>query len=80
MTQKTIYLHELSLDVDQAVIREWYVQPQQSIDEGQPLLAFETAKTIMEAPMPYQAIIQTLHTQPGETVTPNSALLTVDDS
>lgn len=78
MSEKIIYLKDLSTDLEEAVLREWYVQPEQSIQEGDPLLAFETAKTILEAPSPVSATVKDLHVQPGHTITTTCPILTVE--
>lgn len=77
MSHQVIYLSDLSSDLDEAVIREWYVSTGETCSQGEPLLAFETAKTIMEAPMPQTGTIEQCHAQPGETITPETALLTI---
>lgn len=80
MTQKVIYLSHLSSDLEEAVIREWYVNEGQNLQQGEPLLAFETAKTILEAPMPENALIEKIHAQVGETIKPDSALLSINNA
>lgn len=77
MSLRVIYLSDLSSDLDEAVIREWYVSAGQTCSQGEPLLAFETAKTIMEAPMPKTGTIEQCHAEPGETINADSALLTI---
>ncbi len=75
----TITLQDLSEGLTEATIREWYVKPGQHVTKGQPLVAFETAKAIMEAPMPTTGTIKQLLLNTGDKAQEQQALVELAD-
>jgi len=76
---KSIHLQDLIEGVREAVIREWYVKENQTVTKTTPLLAFETAKAIMEAPASFDGKIIQLYCQPGDKVSAEQILLTIQN-
>lgn len=75
---RDIYLHDFGDMIEKATIRQWQVQEHESITQDQTLLTFETAKAIMEAPSPVSGKVLKLHCQPGEQVTHEMPLATIE--
>lgn len=76
---KTITLQDLSEGLTEATIREWYVEPGQQLKKGELLVAFETAKAIMEAPMPHDGTIKALLLTKGDRIEAEQALVELAD-
>ncbi len=76
---KQLKLTDLAEGLREAVIRTWYVKAGDKIQQNTSLLAFETAKAIMEAPSPCTGVIATIHVKPGETILPETLLVTIDE-
>ena len=76
---KQLKLTDLAEGLREAVIRTWYIKPGDTVEQNAPLLAFETAKAIMEAPSPCPGVITAIHVKPGETILPETLLVTIDE-
>jgi len=74
---KTIRLNDISEGLEQATLRKWYVKENDLLKKGENLLAFETAKAIMEAPAPFDGQVLTLHVKPGDIVQKDEPLITL---
>ena len=63
---KTFILPDLGEGLHEATLIEWYAAPQNLLKQGEPLLAVETAKAIVEIPAPEDLILE------QQLVSPNS--------
>ncbi|MCC6374524.1 MAG: 2-oxo acid dehydrogenase subunit E2 [Moraxellaceae bacterium] len=75
---KTFMLPDLGEGLHEATLVEWYAAPQSQLKQGEPLLAVETAKAIVEIPAPEDLIIQTLLAEPNSVVKVGLPLLSYE--
>ena len=75
---KTFILPDLGEGLHEATLVEWYAAPQSQLKQGEPLLAVETAKAIVEIPAPEDLIIQTLLAEPNSVVKGGLPLLSYE--
>ncbi|MEU1695013.1 biotin/lipoyl-containing protein, partial [Streptomyces hirsutus] len=52
----------------EAEILKWYVQPGDTVTDGQVVCEVETAKAAVELPIPYDGVVRALHFPEGTTV------------
>ncbi|MFF4752452.1 dihydrolipoamide acetyltransferase family protein [Streptomyces sp. NPDC002514] len=64
----------------EAEILKWYVQPGDSVTDGQVVCEVETAKAAVELPIPYDGVVRELRFPEGSTVDVGTAIITVDVS
>jgi pyruvate dehydrogenase E2 component (dihydrolipoamide acetyltransferase) len=62
----------------EAEILKWYVQPGDTVTDGQVVCEVETAKAAVELPIPYDGVVQDLHFPEGTTVDVGTAIISVD--
>ncbi|MCX5388307.1 dihydrolipoamide acetyltransferase family protein [Streptomyces sp. NBC_00083] len=62
----------------EAEILKWYVQPGDTVTDGQVVCEVETAKAAVELPIPYDGVVRSLHFDEGVTVDVGTAIITVD--
>ncbi|MEV7865476.1 dihydrolipoamide acetyltransferase family protein [Streptomyces sp. NPDC088124] len=62
----------------EAEILKWYVQPGDSVTDGQVVCEVETAKAAVELPIPYDGVVHELRFEEGTTVDVGAAIITVD--
>lgn len=55
---KVFKLPDLGEGLAEAEIRQWYVEPGAQVKTGEPLVAVETAKAIVEIPAPWDGVIE----------------------
>ncbi|MBK9185312.1 MAG: 2-oxo acid dehydrogenase subunit E2 [Moraxellaceae bacterium] len=75
---KTFMLPDLGEGLHEATLVEWYAAPQSQLKQGEPLLAVETAKAIVEIPAPEDLIIHTLLAEPNSVVKVGLPLLSYE--
>ena len=75
---KTFVLPDLGEGLHEATLVEWYAAPQAQLKQGEPLLAVETAKAIVEIPAPEDLTIQTLLAEPNGVVKVGMPLLSYE--
>ncbi|GAA2652483.1 dihydrolipoamide acetyltransferase family protein [Streptomyces vastus] len=63
----------------EAEILKWYVQPGDSVTDGQVVCEVETAKAAVELPIPYNGVVRELRFPEGATVDVGTAIITVDE-
>ncbi|WP_328770270.1 dihydrolipoamide acetyltransferase family protein [Streptomyces sp. NBC_00286] len=63
----------------EAEILKWYVQPGDSVTDGQVVCEVETAKAAVELPIPYNGVVRELRFPEGTTVDVGTAIITVDE-
>ncbi|MEV7388026.1 MULTISPECIES: dihydrolipoamide acetyltransferase family protein [unclassified Streptomyces] len=62
----------------EAEILKWYVQPGDTVTDGQVVCEVETAKAAVELPIPYDGVVRELRFAEGTTVDVGMAIITVD--
>ncbi|MEU0283341.1 dihydrolipoamide acetyltransferase family protein [Streptomyces sp. NPDC006195] len=62
----------------EAEILKWYVQPGDSVTDGQVVCEVETAKAAVELPIPYEGVVHELRFEEGTTVDVGASIITVD--
>ena len=71
-------LPDLGEGLTEAEIVTWYVQTGDAVTVDQPIVEVETAKAVVEVPVPFAGRVTALHGQPGDVVAVGEPLLTVD--
>ncbi|WP_043265161.1 dihydrolipoamide acetyltransferase family protein [Streptomyces sp. CT34] len=62
----------------EAEILKWYVQPGDTVTDGQVVCEVETAKAAVELPIPYDGVVHALHFDEGTTVDVGTVIISVD--
>ncbi|MFF3502240.1 dihydrolipoamide acetyltransferase family protein [Streptomyces sp. NPDC003247] len=62
----------------EAEILKWYVQPGDTVTDGQVVCEVETAKAAVELPIPYDGVVRALHFPEGTTVDVGTVIIAVD--
>ncbi|MFC8825351.1 dihydrolipoamide acetyltransferase family protein [Streptomyces sp. NPDC057137] len=62
----------------EAEILKWYVQPGDTVVDGQVVCEVETAKAAVELPIPYDGVVHALRFDEGTTVDVGASIITVD--
>ncbi|MCB5911341.1 dihydrolipoamide acetyltransferase family protein [Streptomyces pinistramenti] len=62
----------------EAEILKWYVQPGDTVADGQVVCEVETAKAAVELPIPYDGVVHTLNFDEGSTVDVGTVIISVD--
>lgn len=62
----------------EAEILKWYVQPGDTVTDGQVVCEVETAKAAVELPIPYDGVVRELHFPEGTTVDVGMSIIAVD--
>ncbi|HYX58040.1 MAG TPA: dihydrolipoamide acetyltransferase family protein [Streptosporangiaceae bacterium] len=71
-------LPDLGEGLTEAEIVTWHVQTGDTVTVDQPIVEVETAKAVVEVPVPFGGRVTALHGQPGDVVAVGEPLLTVD--
>ena len=71
-------LPDLGEGLTEAEIVTWHVQTGDIVTVDQPIVEVETAKAVVEVPVPFAGRVTALHGQPGDLVAVGEPLLTVD--
>jgi 2-oxoisovalerate dehydrogenase E2 component (dihydrolipoyl transacylase) len=71
-------LPDLGEGLTEAEIVTWHVQTGDTVAVDQPIVEVETAKAMVEVPVPFAGRVTALHGQPGDVVAVGEPLLTVD--
>ncbi|MEU6403889.1 dihydrolipoamide acetyltransferase family protein [Streptomyces sp. NPDC046985] len=61
----------------EAEILKWYVQPGDTVTDGQVVCEVETAKAAVELPIPYDGVVSELHFPEGATVDVGTSIIAV---
>lgn len=64
----------------EAEILKWYVQPGDTVTDGQVVCEVETAKAAVELPIPYDGVVRDLRFPEGTTVDVGTAIIAIDVS
>jgi pyruvate dehydrogenase E2 component (dihydrolipoamide acetyltransferase) len=71
-------LPDLGEGLTEAEIVTWHVQTGDTVIVDQPIVEVETAKAVVEVPVPFAGRVTALHGQPGDVVAVGEPLLSVD--
>jgi 2-oxoisovalerate dehydrogenase E2 component (dihydrolipoyl transacylase) len=71
-------LPDLGEGLTEAEIVVWHVQAGDTVTIDQPIVEVETAKAVVEVPVPFAGRVTALHGQPGDVVAVGHPLVTVD--
>ena len=71
-------LPDLGEGLTEAEIVAWHVQAGDTVTVDQPIVEVETAKAVVEVPVPFAGRVTALHGQPGDVVAVGEPLVTVD--
>jgi pyruvate dehydrogenase E2 component (dihydrolipoamide acetyltransferase) len=71
-------LPDLGEGLDEAEVIAWRVKPGERVAVDQVIAEVETAKAVVEVPVPYAGVVATLHAEPGSTVSVGQPLITVE--
>ncbi|WP_432073345.1 dihydrolipoamide acetyltransferase family protein [Streptomyces wuyuanensis] len=83
MTDASVRFREFKMPdvgegLTEAEILKWYVQPGDTVTDGQVVCEVETAKAAVELPIPYDGVVHELRFDEGTTVDVGTAIITVD--
>jgi 2-oxoisovalerate dehydrogenase E2 component (dihydrolipoyl transacylase) len=71
-------LPDLGEGLTEAEIVTWHVQAGDTVTVDQPIVEVETAKAVVEVPVPFAGRVAALHGRPGDVVAVGEPLVTVD--
>jgi pyruvate dehydrogenase E2 component (dihydrolipoamide acetyltransferase) len=71
-------LPDVGEGLTEAEILKWYVQPGDTVTDGQVVCEVETAKAAVELPIPYDGVVHELRFEEGVTVDVGTTIITVD--
>jgi 2-oxoisovalerate dehydrogenase E2 component (dihydrolipoyl transacylase) len=71
-------LPDLGEGLTEAAIVTWHVRAGDTVTVDQPIVEVETAKAVVEVPVPFAGRVAALHGQPGDVVAVGQPLVTVD--
>jgi len=74
----TFRLPDLGEGLAEAEIVEWHVKVGDRVVVDQPMLSVETAKSVVELPMPFGGVVAALHGAAGDIVPTGAVLIEVD--
>ncbi len=69
---------DLGEGLTEAEIVTWYVQTGDAVTVDQPIVEVETAKAVVEVPVPFAGRVTALHGQPGDVVAVGEPLVSVE--
>ena len=71
-------LPDLGEGLESAEIVAWHVKVGDEVSVDQVVVEVETAKAVVEVPVPFAGVVAALHAAPGQTVAVGSPLMSVD--
>ncbi|MFI5803445.1 dihydrolipoamide acetyltransferase family protein [Streptomyces sp. NPDC051561] len=71
-------LPDVGEGLTEAEILKWYVQPGDTVTDGQVVCEIETAKAAVELPIPYDGVVHELRFEEGVTVDVGTPIITID--
>src|SRR5450631_522174 len=74
----TFKLPDLGEGLAEAEILEWHVKPGDRVLVDQPMVSVETAKAVVEVPVPYSGTVTVLHGTVGDIVATGAPLIDFD--
>src|SRR6202012_3946592 len=76
-TMPDFLLPDLGEGLDEAEVVAWHVKPGDRVAVDQVIAEVETAKAVVEVPVPYAGVVTALHAEPGGVVSVGQPLITV---
>jgi 2-oxoisovalerate dehydrogenase E2 component (dihydrolipoyl transacylase) len=70
-------LPDLGEGLDEAEVIAWHVKPGDLVEVDQVIAEVETAKAVVEVPVPYAGVVTALHAEPGGAVSVGQPLITI---
>jgi pyruvate dehydrogenase E2 component (dihydrolipoamide acetyltransferase) len=80
MTMPDFLLPDLGEGLEEAEVISWHVQVGDRVEVDQIVTEVETAKAVVEVPIPFAGLVSALHAEPGATVTVGAPLISVTDA
>ncbi|MGE0783547.1 dihydrolipoamide acetyltransferase family protein [Mycolicibacterium sp.] len=77
MSDRTFLLPDLGEGLTEAEISEWKVAVGDAVTTDQVVVEVETAKALVEVPIPFEGTVRTLHGAVGDTIEVGTPLITV---
>ena len=74
----TFKLPDLGEGLAEAEILEWHVKPGDPVVVDQPMVSVETAKAVVEVPVPFSGIVTALHGHVGDIIATGAPLIDFD--
>jgi pyruvate dehydrogenase E2 component (dihydrolipoamide acetyltransferase) len=74
----TFKLPDLGEGLAEAEILEWHVKPGDRVTVDQPMVSVETAKAVVEVPVPFSGTVTALHGAVGDIIATGAALIDFD--
>jgi 2-oxoisovalerate dehydrogenase E2 component (dihydrolipoyl transacylase) len=74
----TFRLPDLGEGLAEAEIREWHVKPGDQVVVDQPMVSVETAKAVVDVPVPFSGTVTALHGAVGDIVATGAPLIDLD--
>ncbi len=74
----TFRLPDLGEGLAEAEILEWHVGPGDHVHADQPMVSVETAKSVVEVPVPYAGTVMKLHGAAGDIIATGAPLIDFD--
>src|SRR5882757_5858862 len=74
----TFKLPDLGEGLAEAEILEWHVKPGDHVLVDQPMVSVETAKAVVEVPVPFSGTVTALHAAVGDIVATGASLIDFD--
>ncbi|GAB3313923.1 dihydrolipoamide acetyltransferase family protein [Haloplanus salinarum] len=78
MTVETFRLPDVGEGVAEGELLRWLVEPDETIEEDQPLAEVETDKAVVDLPSPYAGSVTELHVAEGEMVPVGTGIVSVE--
>ncbi len=69
------YLPDLGEGLPDAEIVEWHIKVGDKVEVDQPMVSMETAKAVVDVPVPTAGIVMKLHGEPGDVIDTGAALV-----
>ncbi|MGF1431988.1 biotin/lipoyl-containing protein, partial [Kitasatospora sp. LaBMicrA B282] len=76
-TLREFKMPDVGEGLTEAEILKWYVQPGDTVTDGQIVCEVETAKAAVELPIPFNGTVEALHFPEGTTVDVGTAIIAV---
>ncbi|MBT2478819.1 biotin/lipoyl-containing protein, partial [Streptomyces sp. ISL-94] len=77
MTIREFKMPDVGEGLTEAEILKWYVQPGDTVTDGQVVCEVETAKAAVELPIPFDGVVHALLFEEGTTVDVGQVIISV---
>ncbi len=76
--KREIFLNDFGEMLEKVTIRKWHADVDQDLSTDDSLVSFETAKAIMEAPVPVEGKLVEILCQPGEQIVRDQPIAVIE--